>query len=155
MPPLSVHAQLGVQRISVVTHPLFCLMQPHVSPGPTVHLCPRLRLGCLHLLRRPCRPLVGRVSFRPGHATVEPPPQMQPMDSTTLIGHRRHLTSRRADTAPDSDSFSHGRFVRRPHRPCFYSADPARHLCSQQCYSLGRCALVRRTFEHQHSRRSP
>ena len=47
-----------------------------MSRGLTVdkfRLCPRLRLCCLHLLRRPCRPFCRRGSFPLGLAVAEPP----------------------------------------------------------------------------------
>ena len=53
-----------------------CLIQPRVSPGPTVHkfrLCPRFRLCCLRFLRQPCCPFFRRCSFRLGPTVAEPP----------------------------------------------------------------------------------
>ena len=51
-----------------------CLIQPRVLPEPTedkFRLRPRLRLCCLHFVRRPCRPV--RSSLRLGLAVAEPP----------------------------------------------------------------------------------
>ena len=47
-----------------------------MSPATTVQnfrLSPRLRLCCIHLLRRPCRPFFRRGSSRLGPAVAEPP----------------------------------------------------------------------------------
>ena len=97
--PLSAKTQLGMQRISVLKHPLFYHIQPRMSLGPTIWLCPRLCHGLIHLLRRPCRPFFRRISFRPGRAAVEPPPLVRPRLSwttnsiTLIVLHRRHPTT--------------------------------------------------------------
>ena len=65
-----------------------------MSPGPTVdkfRLCPRLRLCCLHLLRRPCRPFFRRGSFRLGLAVAEPTLLASPRPPLVVVSIDRIL----------------------------------------------------------------
>ena len=86
-------------------------MQRRVSPGTTVHklrLCPWLRLCCLQLLRRPCRPFSRRGSSRLGPAAVEPPLPASlrslwitgPLDRTLLRNHSLPRENRASLGAP-------------------------------------------------------
>ena len=71
---LSTNTPSCAKCIEVLRRPLPCLI--HESPGLTVdkiRLCARLRLCCLHLLNRPCRPFPRRGSLRLGLAVAETP----------------------------------------------------------------------------------
>ena len=135
-------------------------MQRRVSPGTTVHklrLCPWLRLCCLQLLRRPCRPFSRRGSSRLGPAAVEPPLPASlrslwitgPLDRTLLRNHSLPRENRASLGAP--------RLLRlrpSPRRPSYCWADSTRHRCGPTCSALAWCPPSRDTSACQHPRRS-
>ena len=91
---LSITTQPSTQRIQVLRNPLPCLIQPRVSPGPTViksRLCPRLRLCCPHLHRRLCRFSSRRGSFRLGPSVAKLPLLASPRPPWTMVSIVRIL----------------------------------------------------------------
>ena len=95
-----------------------------MSPRSTIvkfRLRPRLRLCCLYLLRRPCRPFFRRGSFRLGLAVVALP----------LLASLRPPWI--AKIAPASERLAFSDCTRALYRPSSYCADPTHHRRGHTC----------------------
>ena len=125
-----------------------------LSPGPTVRLCPRLRLGCLRLRRRPCLP-----SSMGSHFDPDTPPSSRRRWYAPgcrrlriyLLGSYFTAATQPATVRTPGIVFPSGVSSEGPIGPVdTVPIQRATHAAS----SFTGCVLARRTFERQRSRRS-